>query len=154
MKTEIVRMIEKARKLSNSEWQNLKEELLKSEEDKLNQKESILTIEERLYQLFKEIGIPAHLKGYKFLKKCIILSLENPRMLERITKNLYPAVARECNSTTSRVERAIRHSIEVVYEIGNLEKLEEIVGNIVSYRKVRPENSVFIAQVVEYIRNN
>ncbi len=103
-------------------------------------------------ELLHEIGIPAHIKGYHYLRDSIIMSIEESDVLNAVTKILYPAVAKKYQTTSSRVERAIRHAIEVAWSRGKLDTLEELFGYTVSNGKGKPTNSEFIALVADTIR--
>ena len=97
------------------------------------------------------LGIPAHIKGYRYLRQAIIFAIENPESIDAITKELYPEVAKTFNTTSSRVERAIRHAIEMAWERGEIETLREYFGNTVSLSKGKPTNSEFIALMADKI---
>ena len=103
-------------------------------------------------QLLHEIGIPAHIKGYQYLRDAIIISVEEKEMLVSVTKVLYPAIAKKHGTTASRVERAIRHAIEVAWSRGQLEMIDEIFGYTVNSGKGKPTNSEFIALITDKIR--
>lgn len=98
------------------------------------------------------LGVPAHLKGYEYLKSGLRKVLENPAIIHGVTKELYPALAKEYGTTIYRVERSIRHAVEVAWSRGDLETLQEYFGYTVSNTKGKPTNSEFLAQVAEYIR--
>ena len=102
--------------------------------------------------MIHEIGVPAHIKGYQYLRDAIILSVNDMEMLNSITKILYPTVAKKNQTTSSRVERAIRHAIEVAWSRGKLDTLEALFGYTVSNGKGKPTNSEFIALVADTIR--
>lgn len=99
-----------------------------------------------------EIGIPAHIKGYLYLRDAIMMVIERVELLGGITKELYPAVAEKYKTTPSRVERAIRHAIEVAWNRGNIEVINEIFGHTVNQEKGKPTNSEFIAMVADRLR--
>lgn len=129
---------------------SVKEESPKSvSRDELPNRE-IGSIEKKLYHLFKELGIKPNILGYKYSTKAILLAIENPKLLQDIVSGLYTAIANEFGTTTSRVERAIRHAVETVCESGNTEKMKEIFG----MHAERPTNSAFIAGIVEYLLYN
>lgn len=122
-------------------------------------KENIETIEEknikiRVSNLLKEIGIPAHIKGYHYVRYSIIYVLENPEAMEGVTKVLYPAVARKFGTTSSRVERAIRHAVEVAWERGDTDVLTKYFAYTVDMSKGKPTNSEFIAMLADYLELN
>lgn len=99
-----------------------------------------------------EIGIPAHIKGYQYIREGIIMSYYDPNMLHYITKFLYPSIAKKYKTTSSSVERTIRHAIEVAWRRGNLEVLEDIFGNTVCAGKGKPTNSEFMALLTDKLR--
>ena len=100
--------------------------------------------------LFKA-GVPAHLKGYHYLKTGIQLVLENPEKIHSITKTLYPEIAKKYDTAPTRVERAIRHAIEYTFDHAAPDAIEEFFGNSVSYRTGKPTNGHFIATFVEHL---
>lgn len=102
--------------------------------------------------IIHEIGVPAHIKGYQYLRDAIILSVNDVEMLNSITKVLYPTVAKKYQTTPSRVERAIRHAIEVAWTRGKMDTLDSLFGYTVSLGKGKPTNSEFIALIVDKIR--
>ena len=106
----------------------------------------------RVTEVIHEIGVPAHIKGYSYLREAIILAVEDKGAVDAMTKELYPAVAREFGTTPSRVERAIRHAIEVAWDRGSIEILVKWFGYTVSHNKGKPTNSEFIALVADKLR--
>lgn len=110
------------------------------------------SLENRVTGMLHEIGIPAHIKGYHYLRDAIMMAIEDMDVLNAITKILYPTVAKKHHTTSSRVERAIRHAIEVAWSRGKIETLEALFGYTVSYGKGKPTNSEFIALVADTIR--
>ncbi|MDO5415964.1 MAG: sporulation transcription factor Spo0A [Lachnospiraceae bacterium] len=109
-------------------------------------------LENDVTHMLHEIGIPAHIKGYQYLRDAIIVSVEDNEMLSSVTKILYPSIAKKHRTTASRVERAIRHAIEVAWSRGRLETINEIFGYTVSTGKGKPTNSEFIALIADKIR--
>ena len=109
-------------------------------------------LEEEVTDMIHEIGIPAHIKGYHYLRDAIIMAVEDMDVLNAITKILYPTVAKKNQTTSSRVERAIRHAIEVAWTRGKLETIDEMFGYTVSSGKGKPTNSEFIALLADTIR--
>lgn len=99
-----------------------------------------------------ELGVPAHIKGYQYIRSAIMMVVENMDLLNFITKQLYPDIAKAYNTTASRVERAIRHSIEVAWSRGKPETMNEIFGYTIHTGKGKPTNSEFIAMVADRIR--
>ena len=102
--------------------------------------------------IIHEIGVPAHIKGYQYLRDAITISVEEKEMLVSVTKVLYPTIAKKHGTTSSRVERAIRHAIEVAWSRGQLEMIHEIFGYTVNSGKGKPTNSEFIALITDKIR--
>ena len=102
--------------------------------------------------MLHEIGIPAHIKGYQYLRSAILYCIESPEILESITKGLYPMVAKLYNTTPSRVERAIRHSIEVAWDRGSVDVLTKYFGYTINNNKGKPTNSEFIAMLSDKMR--
>lgn len=98
------------------------------------------------------LGVPANLMGYEYLKFGLSKVLENPVIIRRMTKELYPAIAQEYGTTPSQVERAIRHAVEVMFDRVDPELLRKYFGNTISIKKDKPTNSEFLAQVAEHIR--
>ena len=111
-----------------------------------------INLEARVTDMIHEIGIPAHIKGYHYLRDAIIMAIEDMDVLNAITKVLYPTVAKMHQTTASRVERAIRHAIEVAWSRGKLDTLDELFGYTVSNGKGKPTNSEFIALIADTIR--
>lgn len=103
-------------------------------------------------EIIHQIGIPAHIKGYHYLRYAILASLDNSEMLESVTKLLYPTVAKHFNTTPSRVERAIRHAIETAWDRGDLDTIQNLFGYTVSVGKGKPTNSEFIALITDNLR--
>ena len=99
--------------------------------------------------IIHEIGVPAHIKGYQYLREAIILTINDMDMINAVTKVLYPEVARKFGTTPSRVERAIRHAIEVAWDRGDIEVLQKFFGYTVSNIKGKPTNSEFIAMIAD-----
>ncbi len=106
----------------------------------------------RVTNMLHEIGIPAHIKGYHYLRDAIMMAVEDMDVLNAITKVLYPTVAKKYQTTSSRVERAIRHAIEVAWSRGKLDTLDELFGYTVSNGKGKPTNSEFIALIADTIQ--
>lgn len=111
-------------------------------------------LENRVTNLLHEIGIPAHIKGYHYLRDSIIMAVQDMDVLNAITKVLYPTVAKRYQTTSSRVERAIRHAIEVAWNRGKLDTLDELFGYTVSTGKGKPTNSEFVALIADTIQWN
>ncbi len=102
--------------------------------------------------ILHQIGVPAHIKGYKYVREAIRLTVEEPDMLNSVTKVLYPTVAKNFGSTASRVERAIRHGIEVAWDRGDVEVLNSYFGYTIQSQRGKPTNSEFVAMISDKIR--
>ena len=109
-------------------------------------------VETLVTDVIHEIGVPAHIKGYQYVRYAIILAVEDMDVINSITKTLYPAVAAYFGTTPSRVERAIRHAIEVAWDRGDLETLQKYFGYTVSNTKGKPTNSEFIALIADKLQ--
>lgn len=109
-------------------------------------------LEKDVTDMIHEIGVPAHIKGYQYLREAIMMSVRDGEMLNSITKVLYPSIAKKYQTTSSRVERAIRHAIEVAWSRGNMETLDSLFGYTISIGKGKPTNSEFIALITDKIR--
>lgn len=121
-----------------------------SKEEKVDKKRK--EIFKKTTQILNEIGIPANLNGYRFLREAILIIVLDVTKLNSITKYLYPTLATKFSSTPSRVERSIRHAIEVTWTRGNIQNINEIFGYTVSYIVGKPANSEFIAMVSDKVR--
>lgn len=105
-----------------------------------------------LTRLLHELGVPSHIKGYQYIREGILLLYDNPNIIGGITKELYPEIAVKYDTSVSRVERAIRHAIEVSWNRGNLDLMEEIFGHSVDYDKAKPTNSEFIVTLADKLK--
>ena len=103
-------------------------------------------------KILHELGVPSHIKGYQYIREGILLIYNNPEIIGGITKELYPEIANKYDTTVSRVERAIRHAIEVSWNRGDWELMEEIFGHSVDIDKAKPTNSEFIVTVADKLR--
>lgn len=115
------------------------------------QQEEEWDLERKITSIIHEIGVPAHIKGYQYLRVAIAMAVEDMGMINAVTKVLYPEVAKRFGTTASRVERAIRHAIEVAWDRGDLEVLQWYFGYTVSNTKGKPTNSEFIAMIADRI---
>ena len=106
-------------------------------------------IEERITNIFITVGIPAHIKGYQFLREAIKMAVDNPEVINSITKKLYPQVAMRFDTSASKVERAIRHAIEVAWNRGKIENINNLFGVRVYNHNEKPTNGEFIALVAD-----
>ena len=109
-------------------------------------------LEKHVTDIMLEIGVPAHLKGYHYLRSAIIMSGKDMEVVSSVTKLLYPAVAKHFKTTDQKVERAIRNAIEVSWNRGNMETFEAMFGYSASTGKSRPTNSEYIARVADKVR--
>jgi two-component system response regulator (stage 0 sporulation protein A) len=116
------------------------------------QQQVIRDLEKDVTNMIHEIGVPAHIKGYQYLREAIMMSVEDPGMISSITKILYPTIAKRFQTTPSRVERAIRHAIEVAWSRGRMETLDALFGYTIDTGKGKPTNSEFIALIADRIR--
>ena len=135
-------VIERVRLLASQSW---------SSERSSGQPESPIrqNLEALVTSIIHEIGVPAHIKGYQYLREAIIMTVEDMEVINAVTKILYPEVAKKFGTTASRVERAIRHAIEVAWDRGDLETLQKYFGYTVSNSKGKPTNSEFIAMIAD-----
>lgn len=130
-----------------SHWKNRKEPLVL--------KSNVVTdpeLEVMITEIIHEIGVPAHIKGYHYLREAIILSVKNSEIVNSVTKLLYPTVAKTYGTTSSRVERAIRHAIEVAWDRGDLDVLNSYFGYTIQNDRGKPTNSEFIAMISDKLR--
>ena len=109
-------------------------------------------LEARVTEVLHNMGVPAHIKGYDFLRQSIIMAVEDPQVIRLVTKRLYPDIARMNNTTASRVERAIRHAIEVAWDRGNVDVLNEYFGYTINNMRGKPTNSEFVAMISDRLR--
>ncbi len=116
------------------------------------QRRDAVNIEAMVTSIIHEIGVPAHIKGYQYLREAIMIAVEDMDVINAITKVLYPQVAKAFSTTPSRVERAIRHAIEVAWDRGDLETLQRFFGYTVSNTKGKPTNSEFIALIADKLQ--
>ncbi|MEA4955914.1 MAG: sporulation transcription factor Spo0A [Pseudoflavonifractor sp.] len=110
------------------------------------------SLESTVTAIIHEIGVPAHIKGYQYLREAIMIAVEDMDVINAVTKVLYPEVAKRFGTTASRVERAIRHAIEVAWDRGDLETLQKYFGYTVSNAKGKPTNSEFIAMIADRLQ--
>ncbi len=113
-----------------------------------------IQLEMIITDIIHQIGVPAHIKGYNYLRDAIMMSVKNTEMLNAITKILYPTVAKKHQTTSSRVERAIRHAIEVAWDRGDMDTLDSYFGYTIHNNRGKPTNSEFIAMISDKIRLN
>ncbi len=109
-------------------------------------------IETQVTQIIHQIGVPAHIKGYQYLRTAILLTIDDSDIINSVTKVLYPSVAKKYSTTTSRVERAIRHAIEVAWDRGDVDTLNSYFGYTIQNNRGKPTNSEFIAMIADNLR--
>ncbi len=109
-------------------------------------------IEAQVTQIIHQIGVPAHIKGYQYLRTAILLTVKDSDIINSVTKVLYPSVAKKYSTTTSRVERAIRHAIEVAWDRGDVDTLNSYFGYTIQNNRGKPTNSEFIAMIADNLR--
>jgi two-component system response regulator (stage 0 sporulation protein A) len=126
-------------------------QLASAQTEEEEQEDTARVLERRVTAIIHEIGVPAHIKGYQYLREAIILVVNDMDTINAVTKVLYPAVAKKFGTTASRVERAIRHAIEVAWDRGDLEILQKYFGYTVNGAKGKPTNSECIAMIADRI---
>ena len=118
----------------------------------VEERESGRNLESMVTAIIHEVGVPAHIKGYQYLREAILIAVDDMDVINAVTKVLYPEVAKRFNTTASRVERAIRHAIEVAWDRGDLDTLQRFFGYTVSNTKGKPTNSEFIALIADKLQ--
>ncbi|MGE4283322.1 MAG: sporulation transcription factor Spo0A [Clostridia bacterium] len=121
-------------------------------ENRASYNPALRDIETNVTKAIHEMGVPAHIKGYQYLRDAIMMVVKDMDVINSITKQLYPSIARQYNTTPSRVERAIRHAIEVAWGRGQVETLENMFGYTIQNSKGKPTNSEFIAMIADKLR--
>ena len=111
-----------------------------------------MDLEVEITSIIHEIGVPAHIKGYMYLREAITMVVNDMELLSAVTKELYPSIAKKYNTTASRVERAIRHAIEVAWGRGQVDAINKLFGYTVHNEKGKPTNSEFIAIIADKLR--
>ncbi len=109
-------------------------------------------LETQVTQIIHQIGVPAHIKGYQYLRTAILMTISDSEIINSVTKVLYPSVAKKYSTTTSRVERAIRHAIEVAWDRGDVDTLNSYFGYTIQNNRGKPTNSEFIAMIADNLR--
>ena len=117
-----------------------------------NNSKSITDLETQVTQIIHQIGVPAHIKGYQYLRTAILMTINDSEIINSVTKILYPSVAKKYSTTTSRVERAIRHAIEVAWDRGDVDTLNSYFGYTIQNNRGKPTNSEFIAMIADNLR--
>ena len=126
--------------------------LLRKNNSSTSQATEAFDIETQVTQIIHQIGIPAHIKGYQYLRSAIIMTINDNEIINSVTKVLYPSVAKKYSTTTSRVERAIRHAIEVAWDRGDVDTLNHFFGYTIQNNRGKPTNSEFIAMIADNLR--
>lgn len=145
-------LINKINEYGSYEKLILKDKGLANNLNKTNKKNISGNLEKDVTNIIHDIGIPAHIKGYQYLRDAIIMAIEDTEIINCITKILYPDIAKKYNTTASRVERAIRHAIEVAWMRGNTDTLNDMFGYTINNGKGKPTNSEFIALISDKLR--
>lgn len=110
------------------------------------------TMEGRVTQIMRDVGVPAHIKGYQYMRDAVMMVIDDLEIISSVTKRLYPELARKYKTTPSRVERAIRHAIEVAWARGQVSTIHELFGYTINTKKGKPTNSEFIAMISDKLR--
>ena len=114
--------------------------------------ENAVALEVRVTEVIHQVGVPAHIKGYQYLREAIMMAVEDIESVSAITKVLYPSIAKKFHTTSSRVERAIRHAIEVAWDRGDVDTLNSYFGYTIHNLRGKPTNSEFIAMIADKMR--
>ena len=134
------------------DYEALAEKILQVTEMERFRLEDDFDLEAQVTRIIHQVGIPAHIKGYQYLRCAIIMVVKDNRVIGEVTKTLYPGVAKAFNTTSSRVERAIRHAIEVAWDRGDVDVIHSYFGYTVQNSKGKPTNSEFIAMIADNLR--
>jgi two-component system response regulator (stage 0 sporulation protein A) len=111
-------------------------------------------VQAKVTQIMRDVGVPAHIKGYQYMRDAILMAVKDREIISAVTKRLYPELAKSYKTTPSRVERAIRHAIEVAWNRGRVDTINDLFGYTINTRKGKPTNSEFIAMVADTLRLN
>lgn len=111
-------------------------------------------VQTKITQIMRDVGVPAHIKGYQYMRDAIMMAVKDREIISAVTKRLYPELAKSYKTTPSRVERAIRHAIEVAWNRGRVDTINDLFGYTINTRKGKPTNSEFIAMVADTLRLN
>ena len=148
--------IQKKMRLKTKYYNNLPDLLKKEFESKIDNVEikeiKNIELDSIVTNILYNLGVPAYVKGYQYLREAIIMVINDIEIINSITRNLYPEIAKKFHTTSISIERAIRNAIEISWEHGNMEKMEEIFGYTISRTKVKPTNSEFIAMIADKLR--
>ena len=134
------------------DYEALAEKIVQVAEENRFRLEDDFDLEAQVTRIIHQVGIPAHIKGYQYLRSAIMMVVRDNRIIGEVTKTLYPSVAKEFSTTSSRVERAIRHAIEVAWDRGDVDMLNSFFGYTVQNSKGKPTNSEFIAMIADNLR--
>ncbi|MBQ4036707.1 MAG: sporulation transcription factor Spo0A [Clostridia bacterium] len=134
------------------DYEVLAEKIRQVAEERHFRPEDDFDLEAQVTRIIHQVGIPAHIKGYQYLRFAIMMVVKDNRIIGEVTKTLYPGVAKEFHTTSSRVERAIRHAIEVAWDRGDVDMLNSYFGYTVQTSKGKPTNSEFIAMIADNLR--
>jgi two-component system response regulator (stage 0 sporulation protein A) len=145
-------IINRVKKIASGSTRGMRSTVSKPAPVYENKAAAVHNLESDVTDIIHEIGVPAHIKGYQYLRDAIMMSVDDPEMLNSITKLLYPTIAKNHKTTPSRVERAIRHAIEVAWSRGKMDTIDELFGYTVSNGKGKPTNSEFVALIADKIR--
>ncbi len=132
--------------------ERLKQLIKWTKKDSTSIKKETFNLETVISDIMREIGVPAHIKGYQYLRESIMLVIEKPDLIHAVTKELYPTIAKNNTTTSSRVERAIRHAIEVAWDRGDVDVLSSYFGYTILNSRGKPTNSEFIAMISDKLR--
>ncbi len=130
---------------SSETLKEVRDTYIKTDNSKLN-------LEAKVTNIIHDVGVPAHIKGYQYLRDGIMMAVKDVDIINQITKQLYPDLAKKYKTTPSRVERAIRHAIEVAWNRGQIESMESIFGYTINSNRGKPTNSEFIAMIADKLR--
>ena len=144
----LLNRIKHVRSIGEKKYREINRQPAKQEESSA----ALGNLETDVTNIIHEIGVPAHIKGYQYLRDAIIMSVDNREVINSITKVLYPTIAKMNKTTPSRVERAIRHAIEVAWSRGKMDTIDELFGYTIHTGKGKPTNSEFIALIADKIR--
>ena len=132
--------------------EDLENKIIDSFETSNTEKINYNNLKLRITKLLHELGVPSHIKGYEYIREGILILYNNPSIIGGITKELYPEIASKYDTSVSRVERAIRHAIEVSWNRGNIDLMEEIFGHSVDIDRAKPTNSEFIVTLADKLK--
>lgn len=143
-------LVERIRQLRKNDGMANRSETFKPAPKQQAQRPS--SMESRITQIMRDVGVPAHIKGYQYMRDAVMLVIEDLELISSVTKRLYPELARRYKTTPSRVERAIRHAIEVAWTRGQVDTIHDLFGYTINTRKGKPTNSEFIAMIADKLR--